>query len=49
MKNFDLSLFDKIQDMLLKRDMVVRGEKFTYTVLQADHLNLLLWGEVTSR
>jgi hypothetical protein len=35
-------LLAKIQDMLLKRDMAVRGEKFAYTVLQAGHLNLLL-------
>jgi hypothetical protein len=35
------SLFAKIQDMLLKRDMAVRGEIVTYTLLQA-HLNLLL-------
>ena len=29
-------------------DKAARGEIVTYTVLQADHLNLLLWGEVTS-
>jgi hypothetical protein len=35
-------LLAKIQDMLLQRDMAVRGEKFAYTVLQADHLNSIV-------